>query len=102
MFIRESDMPIVVMKQGNSCGAKGHVLLCRGLRKYSPVAELDDRSGNRIKFPIKGCRRVPFVSSSKEPDEGNPQVRFCEGGKAVMLWRSLNKVAYPSTRRAPG
>jgi hypothetical protein len=29
---RESDMPIVAMKQGNACGAKGHALSCRGLR----------------------------------------------------------------------
>ena len=29
---RESDMPVVVMKQGNACGAKGHALLRRGLR----------------------------------------------------------------------
>jgi hypothetical protein len=32
MPARESDMPIVVMKQGNACGAKGHALLRRGLR----------------------------------------------------------------------
>ena len=91
-----------------------HVLLCRGSRKYSPVAELGDKSGNRIKFPIKGCCRVPFVSSSKEPDEENLKSGSVRGGKAVMqgmrimrhikgkprnrLWRSLNKAAYPSTR----
>jgi hypothetical protein len=29
MSVRESDMLIVVMKQGNACGAKGHALLRR-------------------------------------------------------------------------
>jgi hypothetical protein len=54
-LVRESDMFIVVMKQGNACGAKGHA-------------------------PI-------------ETHKGKPRNR---------LWRSLNKVAYPSTRRMPG
>jgi hypothetical protein len=31
---RESDMLIVVMKQGNACGAKGHALVRRGLRRH--------------------------------------------------------------------
>ena len=31
---RESDMLIVVLKQGNACGAKGHALVCRGLRRH--------------------------------------------------------------------
>ncbi len=73
MFIRESDMLIVVMKQGNSCGAKGHALLSRGLKKHFPVSELG-RNGYRIKSPIKKCGRVLLVSSSGEPDEGKPQV----------------------------
>jgi len=30
----ESDQLIVVMKQGNSCGAKGHALLRRGLMRH--------------------------------------------------------------------
>jgi len=34
MSVRKSDMLIVAMKQGNSCGAKGHALLCRGLMRH--------------------------------------------------------------------
>jgi len=33
MLDRESDMLIVALKQGNACGAKGHALLCRDLRR---------------------------------------------------------------------
>ena len=79
MFGRESDMLIVVMKQGNACGAKGHALLCRGLRSHFPVSELV-KNGNRIKPPIKECGRVLLVSFGEEPSEGKSQVRFCEGG----------------------
>jgi hypothetical protein len=71
---RESDMPIVVMKQGNACGAKGHALLRRGTMKHFPISELD-RNGNKTDPPNKECRRVLPGSSSGEPDEGNPHVR---------------------------
>ncbi len=69
---RESDMPIVAMKRGNACGAKGHEVLCRCLRKHLPVSELGI-NGDRIKPLIK---EVLLVSSSGEPDEGKPHVRF--------------------------
>ena len=75
MPVRESDMLIVVMKQGNSCGAKGHALLRRGLRRHLPVSELG-KNGYGIKPPIRECRRVLLVSGSGEPDEGKPHVRF--------------------------
>ncbi len=79
MLYRESDMLIVVMKPGNAGGAKGHALMCRGLRKHSPVAELG-KSGDTMRPPIKKCGRVLLVSNSEEPYAGKPHVRFCEGG----------------------
>jgi hypothetical protein len=89
MSVRKSDMLIVVMKQGNACGAKEHALLCRGLRKHCSSLRTWIRNGNKINPPIKECGRVLLVSSSEEPDEGNPQVRFCEGGKAAMYGMRL-------------
>jgi hypothetical protein len=40
MLVRESDMLIVVRKSGNADGAKGHELLCRGLKKHFSATEL--------------------------------------------------------------
>ena len=40
-FGRDSDTLIVVKKQGNTCGAKGCALLCKGLMAHLPGAELE-------------------------------------------------------------
>ncbi len=40
MYGRKSDKLIVVMKQGNACGAKGLALLRRDLGKHWPCADL--------------------------------------------------------------
>jgi len=72
-------MLIVVMKQGNACGAKGHAPLCRSLRQHFSASELCT-NGNIIMLYNKESGRVLFVNSGEEPDEGKPQVRFCEGG----------------------
>jgi hypothetical protein len=72
-------MLIVVMKQGNACGAKGHASLCRSLRQHFAASELII-NGNVIRLHNKESSRVLFVNSGEEPDEGNPHVRFCEGG----------------------
>jgi len=42
MSVRESDMLIVAMKQGNSCGAKGHALLRKDEGKHYPDTEQED------------------------------------------------------------
>ena len=40
MYVRKSDKLIVVMKQGNACGAKGLALLRRDLGTHWPSADL--------------------------------------------------------------
>lgn len=42
MYGRESDKLIVVMKQGNSCGAKGLALLRRDSGTHCPGTDLED------------------------------------------------------------
>lgn len=41
MCDRESDKLIVVLKQGNACGAKGLALLCRDLGPHCPGTDLE-------------------------------------------------------------
>lgn len=41
MCVRESDKLIVVLKQGNACGAKGLALLCRDLGPHCPGTDLE-------------------------------------------------------------
>ena len=84
MAYRESDQPIVPMKQGNACGGKELTVepLGQGYILRTQMRIKDDNKTVLITYPPK--KKRGWGGSSEEPDEGNPQVRFCEGAHSNL------------------
>ena len=76
-----SDQFIVPSKQGNSCGGRGlaEEALRQGHIFHTQMRVKDGNKTGLITYLIND-REV----SSEEPDEGKPQVRFCEGGHSNL------------------
>ena len=77
----ESDQFIVPSKQGNSCGGKGlaEEPLGRGHIFRTQMRVKDGNKTELITYLINDGE-----GSSEEPDEGKPQVRFCEGAHSNL------------------
>jgi hypothetical protein len=75
MALWESDQFIVPRRQGNACGGKG--LAGAHCDDRETLSILRDGQGVSTKLAsiTLRCRG----STPEEPDEGKPQVRFCEG-----------------------
>jgi len=85
MALWESDQFIVPLKQGNSCGGKG-------------LAEEPLGQGHifRTQMRVKDGNKTGLITylndgegSSEEPDEGKPQVRFCEGAHSNLKAKTV-------------
>jgi hypothetical protein len=82
----ESDQFIVLWKQGNSCGGKG-------------LAEEPLGQGHifRTQMRVKDGNKTGLITyltndgegSSEEPDEGKPQVQFCEGAHSNLKAKTV-------------
>jgi hypothetical protein len=79
----ESDQPTVLMKQGNACGGKeltveplgqGHILR----------TQMRVKDGNKTVLITYLPKKKGWGGSFEEPDEGNLQVRFCEGAHSNL------------------
>ncbi len=77
--------------EGTSEGSHRDTHLWETSRQGRRVHEVYDRLTRIAKEANSGRGVAEFVSVSEEPYEGNPHVRFCEGGNR------LNGL-YPSTR----
>ncbi|MFV9631793.1 MAG: hypothetical protein ACNYWM_12085 [Methanosarcinales archaeon] len=90
----ESDQPIVLMKQGNACGGKkltveplgqGHILR----------TQMRIKDGNKtVLMTYPPPKKKGWGVSSEEPDEGNLQVRFCEGAHSNLGAITSKEVRY--------
>ncbi len=79
--------------EGTSEGGHRDTHLWETSRQDRRVHEVYDRLARIAKEADSGRGDAEFVSVHEEPYEGNPHVRFCEGGS-----RSYD--LYPSTRPA--
>jgi hypothetical protein len=88
MALWESDQFIVPLKQGNSCGGKGlaEEPLGQGHIFHTQMWVEDGNKTGLITYLTNDG-----VGSSEEPDEGKPQVRFCEGAHSNLRANLLTR-----------
>jgi hypothetical protein len=77
----ESDQLIVPKKQGNACGGKG-LAVARWTGRDTPSIPRDGRGVSTKLWFITLRERRGYIP--EEPDEGKPQVLFCEGAHSYL------------------